>query len=61
MYGFPIIGNRSSEAQQTHNYRNNDYSSSNYVSRPIDSNTSIFDLEKSAQKNFSYIDDYGFI
>ena len=62
MYEFPIYGNATYEAGQSAYQRRNDSLGSDYVSRPTDYwSTNVFDLQKEAQKNFSYIDDYGFI
>lgn len=62
MYEFPIFGNTTYETCQSACPRRNDSSDSNYTSRPTDYwSTNVFDLQKEAQKNFSYIDDYGFI
>ena len=62
MYEFPIYGNRMYEADQAAYAKRNDSYGSDYMSRPTDySSTNIFDLQNEAQKNFSYIDNYGFI
>ena len=62
MYEFPISGNATYEACQSADLKKDDSFGSDYVSRPTDCwSANVFDLQNEVQKNFSYIDDFGFI